>query len=324
MGPCDLDAVLESLPRTGEAFARLLDTRDDAAVVELGDGRCLLQTVDFFTPIVDTPYLYGRIAAANSLSDVYAMGGRPLTALNLVGWPASLPTDVLTEVLRGGADAVAEAGAQLAGGHSVEMAEPIYGLAVTGVCACDEVVTNAAARRGDLLVLTKRLGIGVLATALKRGLIDEDGMRAAIDEAAALNAAASQAMAAAGADACTDVTGFGLLGHLSELLEASGAAAEVAVEDVPLHAGVLDFIARDVTAAGLRNNRDYFGPRVSGRGLDEPAALALFDPQTSGGLLIAVPAERHETLLSVLREGGAGAWTVGEVVSGPVGRIALT
>ena len=323
MGPCDLDAMLAALPRATPEFARLLDTRDDAAVIDLGDGRCLLQTVDFFTPIVDSGYWFGQIAAANSLSDVYAMGGRPLTALNLLAWPAGLSPETLAELLRGGADKVAEAGAQLAGGHSVDDAEPKFGLAVTGIAARDEVVYNSGAHAGDRLVLTKRLGIGVLATALKRGLLSEADMMPAVEEAAALNSAAAEAMLAVGVHACTDVTGFGLLGHLREMLEASGLAAEVVVENVPVHAGVHELIADEVYAGGLRANRDYVGERVSGRVLDAPATLALVDPQTSGGLLIAVPAEREEALRAALAERGAQGWTVGEIVHGPAGRMAL-
>ena len=323
MGPCDLDAMLASLPRATPEFARLLDTRDDAAVIDLGDGRCLVQTVDFFTPIVDSGYWFGQIAAANALSDVYAMGAAPLTALNLVAWPAGLSPETLAELLRGGAEKVSEAGAALAGGHSIDDSEPKYGLAVTGLGALDEIVYNSGARAGDRLVLTKRLGIGVLSTALKRGLISEDDMMPAIEEAAALNAAAAQAMMAAGAHACTDVTGFGLLGHLREMLEASGAAAEVFVEDVPVRGEVQHLIAEGVYAGGLRANRDYLLAHVTGRALDEPATLALVDPQTSGGLLVAVAPESHERLLAELKERGARGWTIGQVVHGPVGGMAL-
>jgi selenide,water dikinase len=323
MGPCDLDAMLASLPRATPEFARLLDTRDDAAVFDLGDGRCLVQTVDFFTPIVDSGYWFGQVAAANALSDVYAMGAAPLTALNLLAWPAGLSPETLAEMLRGGAEKVTEAGAVLAGGHSIDDSEPKYGLAVTGLAARDEIVYNSGARAGDRLVLTKRLGIGVLATALKRGLITEDDMMPAIAEAAALNSAAAAAMNVVGAHACTDVTGFGLLGHLREMLEASGAAAEVFVEDVPVRGEVHGLIAEEVYAGGLRANRDYLQSRVTGQALDKPATLALVDPQTSGGLLIAVAPERHDRLLGELASRGAHGWTIGQVVRGPVGEMAL-
>ena len=314
---------------TGE-FARLLETHDDAAVVPLTDDLCLVQTVDFFTPIVDSPYWFGQLAAANALSDVYAMGARPLTAMNLVAWPADLGMTRLGEILRGGMEKVLEAGAELAGGHSIDDKEPKYGLAVTGVARPDEIVYNGGAQPGDKLVLTKRLGIGVLASALKKALVTEEKMMPAILEAAELNAKAAAVMAAVGVHACTDVSGFGLLGHLSEMLDASRAAAVVRLRDIPLHDGVLELIAQAVYAGGLRNNRDFLLPRLRG-GLSaegdierqDPRLLALFDPQTSGGLLMAVTPEKHAFLLGELKENGVRAWTVGEVAEAGVGSILL-
>ena len=332
---------------TGE-FARLLETRDDAAVVPISDDLCLVQTVDFFTPIVDSPYWFGQLAAANALSDVYAMGARPLTAMNLVAWPSDLDMAHLGEILRGGMEKVLESGAELAGGHSIDDKEPKYGLAVTGVARPDEIVYNGGAEAGDKLVLTKRLGIGVLASGLKNGVITEESMMPAIEEAAVLNAAAAEAMARVGVHACTDVSGFGLAGHLGEMLDASKAAAVVHLDAVPLHERVLDLIAQNVYAGGLRNNREYLLPRLhevgpagaadlftdgaAGPGpgrfdgavtRQEPRVLALFDPQTSGGLLLAVAPEKHGLLLDALAHAGAGAWTVGEVVAGPTGAIVL-
>jgi selenide,water dikinase len=332
---------------TGE-FARLLETRDDAAVVPIADDLCLVQTVDFFTPIVDSPLWFGRLAAANALSDVYAMGARPLTAMNLVAWPSDLDFGILGQVLTGGMEKVLEAGAELAGGHSIDDKEPKYGLAVTGVARPDEIVYNGGAEPGDKLVLTKRLGVGVLASGLKNAIISEESMMPAIEEAAVLNAAAAAAMARVGVHACTDVSGFGLAGHLGEMLDASKAAAALHLAAVPLHDGVLDLIARSVYAGGLRNNREYLVPRLhevgpagsadlfargatevaSGRfagpiAEQDPAVLALFDPQTSGGLLMAVAPEKHGLLLDALAHVGAGAWTVGEVVAGPIGAIVL-
>ncbi len=283
-----------------------------------------MQTVDFFTPIVDSPHWFGRIAAANALSDVYAMGARPLTAMNLAAWPASLGMELLAEVLIGGAEKVAEAGAELAGGHSIDDEEPKYGLAVTGVARPDEIVYNAGAEPGDKLVLTKRLGIGVLASALKKGILSEEEMMPAIEEAAALNARAAAVMVAVGVHAATDVSGFGLLGHLGEMLDASAAAASVRVGDVPVHPGVRELIAERVYAGGLRNNREFLKPRLAGSaGLDDPGTLALFDPQTSGGLLIAVAAGKHASLVAGLEENGVTAWTVGEVIAGRPGSITL-
>lgn len=288
-----------------------------------------MQTVDFFTPIVDSPYWFGAIAAANALSDVYAMGARPLTAMNLVAWPKKLGMDHLADVLRGGADKVAEAGAELAGGHSIDDLEPKFGLAVTGVARPDEIVYNAGAQPGDQLVLTKRLGIGVLASALKKGLISEAEMMPAIEEAATLNAAAAAAMASVGAHACTDVSGFGLAGHLGEMLDAGACGAVVRLNEVPLHDSVLDLIAQGVYAGGLRSNRDYVLPRVhaaaAGEEIDaeDPRLLVLFDPQTSGGLLIAVAAERHTALRAALAERRVDAWTIGEIIAEPVGSITI-
>jgi selenide,water dikinase len=334
---------------TGE-FARLLETRDDAAVVPVADDLCLVQTVDFFTPIVDSPLWFGRLAAANSLSDIYAMGARPLTAMNLVAWPSDLDFGILGEVLRGGMEKVLEAGAELAGGHSIDDKEPKYGLAVTGVARPEEIVYNGGAEPGDRLVLTKRLGIGVLASGLKNGVISEADMLPAIEEAAVLNAAAAEAMARIGVHACTDVSGFGLAGHLGEMLDASGVAAVVHLGALPLHDGVLDLIGRHVYAGGLRSNREYLLPRLHEEGpagsaehfapggeagggaagrfagpvtQQEPLVLALFDPQTSGGLLLAVAPEKHTLLLDALEHAGAGAWTVGEVVAGPTGALVL-
>ena len=311
--------MLDALPRSSAEFTRLLETRDDAAVTRISADLCLVQTVDFFTPIVDSPYWFGQIAAANALSDIYAMGARPLTAMNLVAWPVTLGMSPLAEILRGGAEKVVEAGAELAGGHSIDDKEPKYGLAVTGVANPREIVYNAGAQPGDRLVLTKRLGIGVLASALKKGLLSEADMMPAIEQAATLNAAAAAAMVAVGAQACTDVSGFGLLGHLGEMLDAGGAgaarAAVVRAGDVPLHEGVLDLIGRGVYAAGLRHNRDFIRPRLGEVDLHDPLLLALCDPQTSGGLLMAVAPHKHPDMLAELARSGVDAWTIGEVVA---------
>jgi selenide, water dikinase len=309
----------------------LLETRDDAAVTCLSDDLCLVQTVDFFTPIVDSAYWFGQIAAANALSDVYAMGARPLTAMNLVAWPADLRMAPLAEVLRGGAEKIAEAGADLAGGHSIDDKEPKYGLAVTGLARPTEIVYNGGSLPGDRLVLTKRLGIGVLATALKRGLLAEDDMMPAIVAAATLNDAAAEAMLAVGVHACTDVSGFGLAGHLGEMVDAAGCGAVLWRDEIPLHEGVLQLLAEGVYAGGLRANRDWIVLR-KGRGAhrrgvaldaDDPRMLALFDPQTSGGLLIAVAADRHPALLDALAARRVAAWTIGEIVPGPPGSIVV-
>ena len=324
--------MLNALPRGSKSMTRLIETKDDAAVVPITPDLVLVQTVDFFTPIVDDPYWFGQIAAANALSDVYAMGARPLTAMNLVAWPVSLGMEPLADILRGGLEKIEEAGAELAGGHSIDDKEPKYGLAVTGVAHPDEIVYNSGARPGDLLVLTKRLGIGVLASALKQGAITEEEMMPTIREAATLNDAASRAMGKVGVDAGTDVSGFGLLGHLAEMLDASGGGemerelpvgARIYTDAVPLQEGVLDLVRAGIYAGGLRANRDFLAGRVVGMPLDAPLALALFDPQTSGGLLMAVSPERHRALLDELAAAGVSAWMVGEVIASPSGAIEL-
>jgi selenide,water dikinase len=227
----------------------------------------------------------------------------------------------LVEMLRGGAEKIAEAGAELAGGHTIDDREPKYGLAVAGLARPEEIVYNAGALPGDRLVLTKRLGIGVLASALKSGLIGDADIEPAAREAAALNAAASRAMQRVGVHAATDVTGFGLFGHLLEMLDASRAAATVWLQAAPLHEGVIDLVSRGIFAGGLRNNRDFLVERLGDVDRDDPRVLALFDPQTSGGLLMAVAAERHGRLLEALEEAGCAGWTIGEVTAAVAGTI---
>ncbi|HEX2103247.1 MAG TPA: selenide, water dikinase SelD [Solirubrobacteraceae bacterium] len=270
-------------------------TGDDAAVFRLADDLALVQTIDFFTPIVDDPFDFGRIAAANALSDVYAMGGRPLTAMNVVAFPLDdLGGDVLREVLRGGLAVVAEAGAALVGGHSIEDAEPKYGLAVTGVVDPAALVTNAGGREGDVLVLTKPLGVGAIVTARKRGAAGDALLRAAVEVMAALNAAASEAALRAGAHAMTDVTGFGLLGHLHNVARESGLAAELTAADVPAIGGVAELLAGDgAVSGGSRRNAEYADAFTTyADGVPAWRRRLLADATTSGGLLVAVPPER--------------------------------
>jgi selenide, water dikinase len=292
-------------------------TGDDAAVFRLSDDLALVQTIDFFTPLVDDPYDFGRIAAANALSDVYAMGGRPLTAMNVVAFPLErLGGDVLREVLRGGLDVVHHAGAVVVGGHSIDDAEPKYGLAVTGVVDPAALVTNAGGRAGDALVLTKPLGVGAIVTARKRGAADGALLADAVAVMTALNDTASAAALAAGAHAMTDVTGFGLLGHLHGLARESGVAAEVIAADVPHIAGVDALLAGDgAVSGGSRRNADYaaafasFAPDVP-----DWRRRLVCDATTSGGLLVAVAPERAADV--------AGA-VVGRLVAGEPGAIAV-
>jgi selenide, water dikinase len=290
-------------------------TADDAAVWRLSDELALVQTVDFFTPVVDDPYDFGRIAAANALSDVYAMGGRPLTALNLVAWPLqTLGPDALADVLRGGIDVVRSAGAEVVGGHSIDDPEPKYGLAVTGAVHPDRVLTNAGGKAGDALVLTKPLGGGAIVTARKRGAADDELLARAVAVMAALNADASAAAVAAGASAMTDVTGFGLLGHLHALARESGLAAEVDAAAVPAIEGVAELLADDgAVSGGSRANREYAAGFASfGADVDPWRARLVCDATTSGGLLVAIDPSRV---------GDVPGAVVGELVAGPPGAI---
>jgi selenide, water dikinase len=288
-------ALLEELPASADGAVLVgADTADDAAVYQVADDLALVSTADFFSPIVDDPYDFGRIAAANALSDVYAMGARPLTALNLVAWSLeSLGRELLRDVLRGGADVAREAGVTVVGGHSIDDPEPKFGMAVTGTVHPDRVVRNSTARAGDNLFLTKPVGVGVASTAIKRGRSRDGIEAAAVDVMVDLNRDAATAAVAAGASAMTDVTGFGLLGHLRELALASGVEAEVDAAAVPAIDGVLDLLrsAEPPIAGGSRRNRDWVEPHVSWSGdVPEEHRWLLCDAMTSGGLLIAAAA----------------------------------
>ena len=278
------------------------DTSDDAAVYKLDDATALVATVDFFTPIVDDPYEFGAIAAANSLSDVYAMGGRPLFALNVVGFPSNrLPVTVLEKILLGAQDKAREAGICIVGGHTVDDTEPKFGLAVTGVVAADHMVANRGARPGDLLVLTKPLGTGVMSTALKQGLLDETQRQRLVETMAGLNRGAAEAMQEVGVHAATDITGFGLCGHLLEMLKASNVGAEIHFDEMPFLPGVFELAASGVIPGGSRDNFEFTKPSLTyPESLSEIRQIVLNDAQTSGGLLIAVAAERCTDLLQAL------------------------
>jgi len=303
-------------------------TRDDAAVYQLTPDRAIVATVDFFTPIVDDAYDFGRIAAANAFSDVYAMGGTPLLALNLVGWPRdTLPYELLGDVLRGGADIAKEAGAFILGGHSVDDPEPKYGMVAIGEVHPDRITTLAGARAGDALVLTKPIGTGVLSTALKRDLASAADLAPAVKSMTTLNAGGARAMRSLGdaVHAATDVTGFGLLGHLNNMLQASGASAEIDAGSVPLLPRALELAERGAIPGGTKRNRETLAPQVSfADGVPEPVRVLLFDAQTSGGLLIAVESSRAGALISALeREGTPVAARIGRLTSGVPGTIAV-
>ncbi len=282
-----------------------VNTGDDAAVYRMDDDTALIQTVDFFPPIVDDPYAFGQIAAANALSDVYAMGGSPLIALNIVGFPVGLPKSVLGSVLLGGADKAREAGTLIVGGHTVDDDEPKYGLSVTGVVKPGAQVTNAGARVGDKLVLTKPLGTGVITTAGKQGVAPDDTLAAAVSVMAALNAAASHAMTQVGANACVDVTGFGLLGHLRGMTRASGVGASIEFGAIPFIDGAVHLAEQGVAPGGTHRNLESLEADVAwDDSISNVQKLLLADAQTSGGLLIAVSERRLGDLLSALESHG--------------------
>jgi len=311
-----LGPLVRALPRPDDPDLLVgVSTSDDAGVYRLRDDLALVQTADFFTPIVDDPYDFGRIAATNALSDVYAMGGRPVSALNLVAWSVEkLGSEMLGEVLRGGHDAVSAAGAVIIGGHTIDDPEPKYGLAVTGLVEPDELITNAGGCAGDALVLTKPLGAGAVTTSLKKGLASEAVLEAAVEVMTELNDEAADAARAAGAHAMTDVTGFGLLGHLHELTLAGGLAAVVEADAVPAIAGALELLTDDrAIAGGSRNNRRYAEEFATFEaGVDEVRRRLVTDAMTSGGLLVALDAARAGELPGVM---------IGRLVEGEPGTI---
>jgi selenide,water dikinase len=322
MGPGDLSRALASLPR--QTDARLLvgsESFDDAGVFVLSDDLALVQTVDFFAPIVDDPYDFGRVAAANALSDVYAMGGEPLTALNIVGFPTSaLPVEVLTEILRGGHDMVRAAGAVMVGGHTVVDEELKYGLSVTGRADQRRLLTNAAARPGDRLVLTKPLGSGLLTTSGRGGKLEPELQRTLVGWMTRLNDVASRAALAVGARCATDVTGFGLLGHASHIARGSGVTLSIDVAKLPLLPGARAAAERGVSTGGGGRNAEYLATRVAWGDTDVATRAILVDPQTSGGLLVAVPEQALDDYLSRV----ADAVEIGAVVARDALDIVLT
>jgi selenide,water dikinase len=306
--------VLRHLPRFDDPNLLVGEHQaDDAAVYRLSDDTALVQTVDFFTPIVDDPYLYGQIAAANSLSDVYALGGTPRIALNIVGFPVKeLSLNILSEVLRGGADKAREAGVTIIGGHTIDDTEPKYGLAATGTVDPRDMVTARGAKPGDLLVLTKPLGTGLIGTAIKAGNVEDRHVAQAVRWMTMLNRDASLAMMKTRANAATDISGFGLLGHLIDLCDASGVSAEVDVEALPILPAALDLARGGNVPGGTYTNLEYADGRADLSAIDETERLLIADPQTSGGLLICLPADR----LGALRGSGST-----RMLTAVVGRI---
>ena len=312
MGPGDLSRALAALPSKSDP--RLLvgrETFDDAGVFRVSDDIALVQTVDFFAPIVDDPYDFGQIAAANALSDIYAMGGQPLTALNIVAFPSKdLPLEILTRILAGGQDKVHEAGALIVGGHTVIDTELKYGLAVTGRAHPDFLLTNAGAREGDRLILNKPIGNGILATAAKRGKLSADAERPMLEAMKLLNGAASRAALAVGARCATDITGFGLLGHLSHIARASKATIRLNLDAIPIFKGVREAVREGFVTDGGKRNAEYLRELVSWKkGTDVDRAI-LNDPQTSGGLAVCIVGNVVANYLSRVE----GSVDIGEVI----------
>jgi selenide, water dikinase len=313
--PGELEQVLEGIsPADAESFESGIGRRDDAGWIEFGGG-VLLQSVDFFTPIVDDPRLFGEIAAANALSDIYAMGGEPLTALNLAAFPEELELEILGEILAGGGAKIAESGAVLCGGHSVRDSEPKYGVSVTGFVERERLVRNRGGRPGDALVLTKPLGVGILATAVKRDAIGANEAEDAFGAMARLNRGARDAMQEVGVSAATDVTGFGLLGHLFEMVRSDSLGAVIRRGDVPVWEPAAALAEDGCYPGGLERNRAHLEGEVAADGLADGDLLPLHDPQTSGGLLVAVQADRVDRLTGALRHRGEGAHVIGEITA---------
>ena len=330
MGPGDLAQVLRPLAQHSHPNLIIgLNPGDDAAVYRIGPNQAIVQTLDFFPPIVDDPYTFGAIAAANSISDVYAMGGEVTLALNIVAFPDDLDKAILTAILQGGADKVREAGGIIAGGHTVTDKEPKYGLCVTGLVDPSQIMQKAVARVGDHLILTKPVGSGVITTAARNDRAEPAHLQGAVDWMLRLNGPASRVFRWAGVRACTDITGFGLLGHASEIAQASGVRLRIRAAEAPLMEGALQYVRDKQVPGGTGRNRDYLittpampdAPEAKARvhieaSVSRDLTTLLFDPQTSGGLFAAVPADRVEAVREALGEQGVESWEVGEVVEG--------
>lgn len=327
IGPADLSQVIRMLP-PAEPNPNLLvglDTSDDAGVYKLTDDLALVQTLDFFTPIVDDPYSFGQIAAANALSDIYAMGGKPLTALNIVAFPISvLDKEILSDIMRGAGDKVKEAGATLVGGHSIDDQEPKFGLAVTGTVHPDKVRANAGAKPGDKLILTKPIGVGILTTSIKRSLLSEEEINRVTTVMATLNKTAAEVMEPFNVHACTDVTGFGLLGHASEMAKGSKTGITIFKEQVPVLPRVKELAEQGVIPGGTKNNFAHLeGDVTFPEQMDELDRLILCDAVTSGGLLISVSGDEADSLLAQLLDKGVEAALIGEVTDEQKGHIVV-
>ncbi len=305
-------------PAPNPNVLRSIDRLDDAGVYKISGEVALIQTIDFITPIVNDPYSFGLIAAANSISDVYTMGGKPITAMNVVCFPSDdMDISVLREILRGGLDQMNAAGVAMMGGHSVKDSEMKYGLSVTGTVHPDKLITNSGTQIGDSLVLTKPAGTGVMSTALKRRLVEDADFAPVLNSMATLNKIAAETMIEMGAHACTDITGFGLAGHASHLIQEGEIGIELDFHSIPVFPGTFDFLKKDVAPGGLGCNRDFYTPMVEFKGrLPQYKQNILFDPQTSGGLLVALPPQKTEKMVEKLHQAGiTAAAIIGKVVS---------
>lgn len=323
MGPGDLAQVLTPLKSFWGDYEDQnllvgLAVADDAAVYRVSDEQAIIQTVDFFTPIVDDPYAYGAIAAANSMSDVYAMGGEVMLALNVGGFPNELPHDMISAILMGAAQKVREAGGVVAGGHTVMDEEPKFGLVVTGMIHPDKILTLAGAQPNDQLILTKALGSGIITTAARAdGLSEPAHLDEAVEMMMTLNRGAAAGLRKVAAHACTDVTGFGLLGHASEMAEASGVGMRIRASALPVLSGTLDYAEKGYVTGGAKRNQRFFEQVTVDPNLQKAYVDLAWDPQTSGGLLIAVPQENAEQLLAALEQQGTHGWLIGHVTEHP-------
>jgi len=303
---------------------RSIDRLDDAGVYKISEDIAIIQTIDFITPIVNDPYNFGQIAAANSLSDVYTMGGKPITAMNVVCFPSdTLDISILREILRGGMEKMQEAGVALMGGHSVTDPEMKYGLSVTGIVHPDKLITNSGTQFGDELVLTKPLGTGIMSTSLKARLISEEAMEKVTRNMATLNKRAAELMIELGAHACTDITGFGLAGHASHLVQEGDLGIEIDFQEIPVFPEVMELLKREIYPGGLGRNRDFYGAAVEFKGrTDGYKQNILFDPQTSGGLLVALPRESSRKMVEELnKDGNSNARVIGRIIRQPEHKI---
>lgn len=305
IGPGTLAGILESLPKfEDENLLVGIETSDDGAIYRVSDEVALIQTLDFFPPMVDDPYLFGQVAAANALSDIYAMGGEPKIALNIVAWPNCVNPKFLGEILRGGADKVKEAGAVLAGGHSIQDDVPKYGLSVTGFVHPDKIFKNCGARQGDKLILTKPLGTGIVNTAVKAEMASEEAKQEVIRVMTTLNKTAKHIVEKYEIHSCTDVTGFGLAGHCIEMAEGSGVTIVLDAAVLPVQEAAREYAAMGLIPEGAYKNRSFAGTRVDTEGVEEELRDIFFDPQTSGGLLVSVAPDTAEQILTELKAAG--------------------